>query len=985
MPIDIKNALKVELTRDNGLKKDITNRTLNVDIVAGQREYTGIFDVPEPGIMVLKTVNPDCDPRFNQELGLHTPIEVFINNTCIFTGNVVDIDVEYGAKGEDTVITLTAVDQLGLFSRYNFSEADSNYIRTNYGEVDMEGFLSAFYFLNFPNFAYRSPQTFSDYRYYFAGERIAVKAGDNAYDVFKKLAQSNLWDVSIALSTNEVRVKPYVKYDPRFVEEYDYINPGNVTGVTIFTNTTDAYESYKKIDLNEGLHRLYNQVTFKNDEIEYSGASSYTETQTTYGAYVDTDSKTVFGGAAIEINTAVLANTSEPYVVPSEHFDEMAYAIFEAAAYSQSDIRSITVDAKKGSNANVIADFSTNGNEARLYILHDQNGYGTINRHYNIIGISHSITRNTYECKYILRPHYMYLLNDHRLPTPRFSNTIGTGIGDWANEKTTTEGYSVIISNAPNLRNWKKFWFSAKALLGGFGHTPIQQWYTHQGKGTLSFAANTSGGSLKLAQTSGIVTSTIDPTSFTYAPSGAKKYLLPEGVVDITWPSGVYQNDTGWDFPGDTAQILVTQDDHYWWKWAESFDDDGSAITSANYTLVTSTLPSANFTYFVHPQGMVQFNAEAYFAGQQANTTPISWSITGPANSGATVTSGLTWQSGQLINYQYPNVGTSAVTMTITNFAGTSATVTKVINIPKVHKQVRAIRLRIQETYKRLNNVWDKPRLRQFGQFFTKYSTTKGLQYEQYAPHQGGYFPYNSIGAFEAYRNWNSAGYTSAIVDVVHEFTSPYVTRPWAPDLNRGVNQNYIDVLTPNISSNSSLPQIIAGVNDPNPYLRITGNTSGTTSNFTEDVYVELIIDHQQSLTSNTIITAGQDPIGASRNFNLYDFSATFRTQRTIGSGSTSSITYATTNNPDIYYVPGVSSEAKIWVEVTDKLVRNSSTSGTGAWYGGDQTNGTLPDYIPWTTIGYFQPFLNGAWTGDTVTWSQQMIPIVTLPWSVEQ
>lgn len=95
---------------------------ISIDIERGNQEYNGPFTFPDPGTVTLVTRNPQLDPYINNLIRYNTKIAIRVDSVRIFTGYIEGINVDYQPHDKPPIITIKAIDLIGLLGKHILSE-----------------------------------------------------------------------------------------------------------------------------------------------------------------------------------------------------------------------------------------------------------------------------------------------------------------------------------------------------------------------------------------------------------------------------------------------------------------------------------------------------------------------------------------------------------------------------------------------------------------------------------------------------------------------------------------------------------------------------------------------------------------------------------------------------------------------------------------------------------------------------------------------
>lgn len=452
----------------NSVLQDITDGILSVNWEHGITTNQGIGQVPDTGQLVLVSRNSNLDPYVNPDVRFNSKIYVEYSGLTLFYGSINNINVEYGSFNEDTIITINVVDQIAILQQYIYSADDETYFRNNYPDG-----------LNFYDFCYSAipyndiDQVFIrpwiDYQTPGPGDaidyfpitdttdafsapkaRVAIKEGDNVWDTFTKLLQSNLLTITYQ-SGRPLIVFPYVKYNADYWFYQDNVDTSEyyINYPISFSSTGDGIP-FKSIVIDDGFDRTINPVTLSNSSIEYGTGNTFIESSMEYGPYINEDSKNNWGPSSLNISTVYsgLEDTQNTY-------DNLAFDILEFDSVPKLDIKEISVDALKYFNTSTGLDFynndtypiidssiSLNSPYTLIRIKHKINNSLFIDKFYTPIGAKHAITPNSYEITFILKEYDLYRSNEGQIQKPSIS--INATSGD------TNFNFSASVTNFPS-------------------------------------------------------------------------------------------------------------------------------------------------------------------------------------------------------------------------------------------------------------------------------------------------------------------------------------------------------------------------------------------------------------------------------------------------------------------------------------------------------------------------------------------------------
>jgi len=437
-----------DYTFDDG--EDITSGIINVDIQYGTDIYEGPQQQIDTGQFTIVSRNPNLDPKINANLKYNSGIKFRdLRSGEFFRGYVTDVQVEYQRK-DDPIITITGTDIFGAMQRVVVDQDTHDSIMAlstgptwnglTFSEFIpyMNDFTSKYLDLNaivpanYPapaGFWFTASQAYAEQsigNLGYSPAKYIPQVGESYLDVINKYAQTNMTsfsaknDMGSPLSYDSVGVSSFAKYDP------NYWSPQQdpMLEYTTYDFSSDPADArpYQSILLNNGYNRVINQADISN---EYR--------------YVDTgelksQSESFTRTASQSIEDYAISRASISTIYPedatlsiADWADGYSENIFQVTQYPGQEIQQITFDNARYED--VENDFSYSGYDLNriVRIKHEINDTETIDRIYDIAGISHNISPDNWEMTFTLKPNAQEVVFNYQgsLPTLQMNATSG--------------------------------------------------------------------------------------------------------------------------------------------------------------------------------------------------------------------------------------------------------------------------------------------------------------------------------------------------------------------------------------------------------------------------------------------------------------------------------------------------------------------------------------------------------------------------------
>ena len=401
--------------------EDITSGILNVDIIEGTDLYQGPQEQIDTGQFTIVTRNPSLDPKINSNLNYNSGIK-FVDERSgeFFRGYVTDVQVQYQRK-DDPIITITGTDIFGAAQRVVVSQETHDAIMAEstgptwngltFSEMIpyMNDFTSKYLDLDAltsgPSpygFWFDATQSFAEQSVGFLGyspAKYIPKVGETYLDVINKYAQTNLTSFSARgeFNYNYINVFPFVKYNPNFwAPQQDPLL--EYTTYDFSSDPADA-RPYQSILLNNGYNRVINQTNISNEYrfVEDGELKSQSE------SFTRISSNSIEDYAISEASISTIYPEDATIDIP-DWADTYSENIFQVTQYPGQEIQQITFDNARLEDIENDFSYSDYDLNRIIRIKHQIDNDETIDRVYDIAGISHNISPDNWEMNFTLKP-----------------------------------------------------------------------------------------------------------------------------------------------------------------------------------------------------------------------------------------------------------------------------------------------------------------------------------------------------------------------------------------------------------------------------------------------------------------------------------------------------------------------------------------------------------------------------------------------------
>lgn len=434
------------------LAEDITSGILNVDIQFGTDIYEGPQQQIDTGQFTIVTRNPAMDPKINPNLKYNSAIKFvdtritgFGETNEFFRGYVTDIQVEYQRK-DDPIITITGTDIFGAAQRVviNQDTHDSimalstgpswNGITFSEFVPYMGDFTSKYVFtegITLPDgstptgFWFDASKSFNEQPFgnlAFSPAKYIPQVGESYLEVMNKYAQTNLTSFTARgeFGYDYINVYSFAKYDPQFwtpqqdpiVQYQDYD----------FSSDPADNKPYQSILIDNGYNRVINQVDISN-EYRYVDAGQLESTTESFTRILD-DSIEEYAISRASISTIYPEDLPMSAANWANRYSEN---IFQVTGLPGQEIQQITFDNARYEDVQNEFSYSNYNINKLIRIKHQINNDETIDRVYDIAGISHNISPDNWEMNFTLKPSKQEIVFQYQgsAPTLEMNETTG--------------------------------------------------------------------------------------------------------------------------------------------------------------------------------------------------------------------------------------------------------------------------------------------------------------------------------------------------------------------------------------------------------------------------------------------------------------------------------------------------------------------------------------------------------------------------------
>ena len=428
-----------------GAGEDITSGILNVDIIEGTDLYQGPQQQIDTGQFTIVTRNPSLDPKINPNVKYNSGIR-FVDERSgeFFRGYVTDVQVQYQRK-DDPIITITGTDIFGAAQRVVVDEDTHNAIMAlstgptwtgiTFSEMIpyMNDFTSKYLDLDAITsgpppygFWFDATQSFAEQTIGLLGyspAKYIPQIGETYLDLMNKYAQTNLTSFSARgeFNYNYINVYSFPKYDPNFWSP----QPDPITTYTTYDFSSDPADArpYETVLLDNGYNRVINQVDISNEYRFVDGGELKSASENF--TYISSDSIEDYAISKASVPTIYRETTQ---ISPTAYWaPRYAQNIFELTQFPGQEIQKITFDNARLEDIENDFSYSDYNLNQIIRIKHQIDNDETIDRVYNIAGITHNISPDKWEMGFTFKPskeEFMFQIQG-ALPTLTMNATSG--------------------------------------------------------------------------------------------------------------------------------------------------------------------------------------------------------------------------------------------------------------------------------------------------------------------------------------------------------------------------------------------------------------------------------------------------------------------------------------------------------------------------------------------------------------------------------
>ena len=430
----------------NGVEgEDITSGILNVNIVEGTDIYQGPFQQIDTGQFTIVTRNPTMDPKINPKLKYNSAIQFWDERYGLFfIGFVTDIQVEYQRK-DDPIITITGTDIFGAAQRVVVDQDTHDEIMAlstgpewsglTFSEFVpyMNDFTSKYLYLDAlvgsgavpAGFWFEASQDWAEQSFgnlAYSPAKYIPQVGESYLEVMNKYAQTNLTSFTALgqWGSGAISVFSFPKYDPNYwgpqqdplISHPDYD----------FSSDPADGRPYETILIDNGYNRVINQVDLSN-ESRFVDAGQLESTTESFTRILDES-----------IEDYAISRASISTIYPDDAaLDSNLWAnrysqnIFQVTGFPGQEIQQITFDNARYEDVENDFTYSSYKLNQMIRIKHQINDTETIDRVYDIAGITHNISPDKWEMGFTLKPSAQKIVFEYQGAPPTLQLNALTG------------------------------------------------------------------------------------------------------------------------------------------------------------------------------------------------------------------------------------------------------------------------------------------------------------------------------------------------------------------------------------------------------------------------------------------------------------------------------------------------------------------------------------------------------------------------------
>jgi PKD repeat protein len=386
---------------------EYTDGIISVDIQRGLEKYTSPWDMPDAGVMRLISRSYSVDPYENSNFRTGRTVKVEANGTPIFTGRLIDINVSYNPKGNPPEIEIIAIDMVGTMQAHVLQD----WFRDRLGSaMQINGFVQEMTFAGqgtTPNeisgwVSAQQPSNEGVTGYFYQDAQYYPPIGASAWENYSQLAKSNLAFL-------------YANVDNEMVGVNDWALSGNAhprNNPSVATFDSRGGElGYFNVVLNDGFDILCNRLKVTN--VTYGAGNVATTTD--FGVATNQLSTTNWGPGFKQLDASISVVLPTP---PDPGITNLINRVFAETIIPGRDITSISWNGRFAPDLAKTIEIYDN-----IDVYHEVDVL-TIDKKYEIVGITHSINAEDWNITYSLKNAF---LNEEVLGFPEIAIAPSTG------------------------------------------------------------------------------------------------------------------------------------------------------------------------------------------------------------------------------------------------------------------------------------------------------------------------------------------------------------------------------------------------------------------------------------------------------------------------------------------------------------------------------------------------------------------------------
>lgn len=617
--------------------EDITSGIVNVDIIQGTDTYEGPQEQIDTGQFTIVTRNPDMDPKINTNLKYNSRIQFWDERSGeFFRGYVTDIQVQY-QRNDDPIITITGTDIFGAMQRvvidqdthdaimalstgptWNgitftefipyMSDFSSKYLDVGVDYIGPPGYPTP------QGFWFESTQSFGDLsleNLAYSPAKYIPQVGETYLDVINKYAQTNLISLSAKsnfggpMSYNYINVSNFPKYDPNYWGPQQ--DPYSSYTDYDFSSDPEDGKPYETILIDNGYNRVINQVEISNEYRFVDAGELKSESENFTRTSEDSIENYAISTASISTIYPLDAT------LPNEDWaSNYSQNIFQITQFPGQEIQQITFDNARYEDVQNDFTYSDYPLNRIIRIKHKINNDETIDKIYNIAGITHSIAPDKWEMGFTLKPSKEEVVFQYQgaFPTLEMNETTGDAnfnftatLVDYDPETVVDVVWALSATDANQITEIWPYAISGNMFKNGLPRTGLTQTWNFDDDGILapySFDSDSTFTEPTDNRYGGYGPGNWYVYAFVLLSSGFTVVLqqqltvgTPEVEADFGWTQNLTNNFGQVSFTDTSVNHEIGEPDSYLWTFG-----DGTTSTLRNPIKVYDPAPTQT-TYTV--------------------------------------------------------------------------------------------------------------------------------------------------------------------------------------------------------------------------------------------------------------------------------------------------------------------------------------------------------------------------------------------------